>query len=360
MTLRFAIMGCGRIARRHCEILDQADYAELCGVCDVVPQRADAFASKYHAPGFYDVEQMVRQVKPDVLSILTPSGLHGEHIMQLSPLVQNLVVEKPMVLDLEQADQVIEQCERQGNRLFVVMQNRFNRPVIKLRQAFMAGRFGRLLMGTVRVRWSRDQAYFDQDSWRGSWALDGGVLGNQANHHVDLLEWMMGETDYVSAFSATQLVDVETPTSVVASLQFKSGALGVVEATTSTRPKDLEGSLSVLGEHGTVEIGGFAVNRIRHWHFDPPLPQDHEVMDRYSVNPPDVYGYGHAMYLRHVHDCLRAGTPCQRDDAGQCATGDPPFPCDFDLPGPLEGRRSLQLIKAIYEAARTGKRVKVH
>ena len=338
--LRFAIMGCGRIAVRHCEILSQADFSELVAVCDVLPERADSFADKYDVPGYYDVVQMLTTVKPDVLCILTPSGLHGQHIMQVSEHIQNIVVEKPMVLDLEEADQVIEHCEKLGNRLFVVMQNRFNRPVIKLREALEEGRFGDLLMGTVRVRWSRNQAYYDLDDWRGTWALDGGVLGNQANHHVDLLEWMMGPAESVCGYAATQLVKVEVPTTVVAAVEFASGALGVVETTTSTRPRDLEGSLSVMGSTGSVEIGGFAVNRIRRWHFDPTKPEDDAVTALYSENPPDVYGYGHAMYLRHVFNCLQNGEP--------------------RLVGPQEGRRCLEFIKAIYQAANTGARVKVH
>ena len=338
--LRFALMGCGRIAVRHSEILSQADFSELCGVCDVVPEKADSFAKKYDVPAFYDVEQMLATLSPDVLCILTPSGLHGRHIMQVADKIPNIVVEKPMVLDLGEADEVIEHCEKLGNRLFVVMQNRFNRPVIKMREAMEQGRFGDLLMGTVRVRWSRDQAYYDQADWRGTWDLDGGVLGNQANHHVDLLEWMMGPAESVSGYAATQLVDVETPTTVVAAVRFKSGALGVVETTTSTRPRDLEGSISVMGSTGSVEIGGFAVNRIRRWYFDPTAPEDEEVTSRFSENPPNVYGYGHAMYLRHVFNSLQNGEP--------------------QLVGPQEGRRCLEFIKAIYEAARTGAQVKVH
>ncbi len=261
-------------------------------------------------------------------------------MLQTAPLVKNVVVEKPMTLDLDEANQVIDRFEELGNRLFVVMQNRFNLPVVKLRQALEAGRLGELFLGTVRVRWSRDQGYYDQDDWRGTWKMDGGVLGNQANHHLDLLEWMMGEADTVSAYTSTQFVDIEVPTTVVASVAFKSGALGVVEATTSTRPKDLEGSLSVLGSTGTAEIGGFAVNRIRHWQFASALPGDEEVMAGYSENPPNVYGYGHAKYLEHVANCILHG--------------------EERLVGGVEGRRSLELIQAIYESARTGRHVKVH
>ena len=152
-------------------------------------------------------------------------------------------------------------------RLFVVKQNRFNVPVVKAREALEAGRFGKLVLGTVRVRWCRDQSYYDQDAWRGTWAQDGGVLANQASHHVDMLGWFMGPVESVHARSARALVDIEAEDTAVATLKFRNGALGIIEATGATRPKDLEGSLSVLGEGGTVEIGGFAVNEIRHWNF---------------------------------------------------------------------------------------------
>lgn len=338
--LRFAIMGCGRIAVRHCEILSNADFGELVAVCDIIPQRAQDYSKKYDVPWFEKVLDMLSEVQPDVLCILTPSGLHGAHILEVSPHIENIVVEKPMVLSVSEADQVIQQCEKQQNRLFVVMQNRFNRPVVKLRQALIEGRFGELVLGTVRVRWSRNQAYYDLADWRGTWAMDGGVITNQAAHHLDLLEWMMGPAETVSAYATTQLVNIEVPNTAVATIQFKSGALGVIETTTATRPKDLEGSLSILGHKGTVEIGGFAVNKIRHWEFDPALPEDQEVISRYSVNPPNVYGYGHAMYLSHVADCILNGQPLLVDAR--------------------EGRRRIEFIEAIYEAARTGQRVRAH
>src|SRR5687767_13141046 len=171
---------------------------------------------------------------------------------------------------------------------------------MKLRAALEAGRFGKLVMGTVRVRWCRPQSYYDQDPWRGTWALDGGVLSNQASHHVDLLEWMMGEVDSVFAKSATALVNIEAEDTAVVLLRFRSGALGVIEATTAARPKDLEGSISILGERGTVEIGGFAVNEMKIWNFTSEEPGDRDVMQKYSVNPPNVYGFGHQAYYEHV------------------------------------------------------------
>jgi UDP-N-acetyl-2-amino-2-deoxyglucuronate dehydrogenase len=224
-------------------------------------------------------------------------------------------------------------------RLFVVKQNRFNVPVVKLREALEQGRFGRLVLGTVRVRWCRTQEYYDQDPWRGTWALDGGVLSNQASHHVDLLEWMLGDVDTVFARSTTALARIEAEDTAVVVLRFRSGALGIIEATTAARPVDLEGSLSLLGEYGSVEIGGFAVNEIKVWKFSRPEPSDADVMARYSVNPPSVYGFGHQAYYQHVIDCIR-------NDKQQLVDG-------------LEGRRSLELISAIYESIETSSEVQL-
>jgi predicted dehydrogenase len=242
-----------------------------------------------------------------------------------------------MALVLDDADRMIRACDENGVRLFVVKQNRFNVPVQKLREALEAGRFGRLVLGTIRVRWCRRQDYYDQDAWRGTWAYDGGVMANQASHHVDLLEWMMGDVDSIFARSTTRLVNIEAEDTAVATVKFRNGALGVIEATTATRPKDLEGSISILGEFGAVEIGGFAVNQMRHWNFTEPEPGDAEVLDRYSVNPPNVYGFGHQAYYEHVVDCIR-------NDRSQLVDG-------------LEGRRSLELISAIYESVETGQEV---
>ena len=179
--------------------------------------------------------------------MLTASGSHAQHVVELAPYGADIVVEKPMALTLEDADKMIEVCDRHGVRLFVVKQNRFNVPVVQLRKALDAGRFGKLVLGTVRVRWCRPQSYYDQDSWRGTWAHDGGVLTNQASHHIDLLEWMMGDVESVFAKSITALVDIEAEDTAIVTIKFKNGALGIIEATTAARPKDLEGSLSVLG-----------------------------------------------------------------------------------------------------------------
>jgi len=339
--LRFALVGCGRIAKRHAELLakGQITHAELAAVCDVVRDKAERFGTRFSVPCFEDMHEMMKAIRPDVVVVLTESGRHAEHVVALAGYRCNIVVEKPMALTLDDADAMIRACDAAGVRLFVVKQNRFNLPVVKLRQALEQGRFGRLVLGTVRVRWCRTQAYYDQDPWRGTWALDGGVLSNQASHHVDLLEWMMGDVDSVFAKGTTALAKIEAEDTAAAVLRFRSGALGIIEATTAARPTDLEGSLSLLGEFGSVEIGGFAVNEIKVWKFAQADSSDEEVVSRYSVNPPDVYGFGHRAYYEHVIDCIRS-------DKQQLVDG-------------LEGRKSLELISAIYESIETGKEVQL-
>jgi UDP-N-acetyl-2-amino-2-deoxyglucuronate dehydrogenase len=338
--VKFALVGCGRIAKRHADLIGsgQIRNARLAAVCDVVPERARTFGEKFEVPFYTDMDEMMQKERDlNVVSVLTPSGLHAEHVVRLAKYRRHIVVEKPMALTLEDADAMIGQCDVAGVKLFVVKQNRYNLPVQKLREAVEEDRFGRMVMGTVRVRWCREQSYYDQDAWRGTWSMDGGVFTNQASHHIDLLEWMMGEPESVFAKATTALVDIETEDTGVAVIRFRSGALGIVEATTATRPKDLEGSVSILGEKGTVEIGGFAVNEMKIWNFIESRPEDSVVLEKYRQNPPNVYGFGHAAYLEHVVDAVSNGTPALVDG--------------------LEGRKSLELIMAIYESIETGREV---
>lgn len=337
--LKFALVGCGRIAKRHSELLGhgQIQGAALAAVCDIVPEKARRIGEEFRVPWFTDMHEMMRGVPVDVAVVLTESGNHARHVIALAPHGRHIVVEKPMALALDDADAMIRACDAAGVKLFVVKQNRFNVPVRKVREALEAGRFGKLVLGTVRVRWCRPQSYYDQDGWRGTWAMDGGVLTNQASHHVDLLEWMMGDVDSVFAMTSTALARIEAEDTAVVTVRFRSGALGVIEATTAARPKDLEGSLSLLGEGGTVEIGGFAVNQMKVWNFVEPRPGDGEVMAKYSVNPPSVYGFGHQAYYEHVVDCIQ-------NDRRHLVDG-------------LEGRKSLELINAIYESVETGREV---
>lgn len=338
--LNFALIGCGRIAKRHADLLSSGNIpnAQLITVCDIIKEKAKGLGDSFGVPYYVDMHEMVRKESGiDVLSVLTPSGLHAQHVVALSKHGKHLVVEKPMALTLRDADEMIRACDEGGIKLFIVKQNRYNLPVQKLKEAIDRKRFGKLVMGTVRVRWCRDQRYYDQDAWRGTWGMDGGVFTNQASHHIDLLEWMMGEPESVFAKSSTALVDIETEDTGVAIIRFRNGALGVIEATTACRPKDLEGSISILGERGTVEIGGFAVNEMKTWQFVDAEEGDREVLERFKQNPPNVYGFGHQAYYSNVVDCIL-------NNKQQLVDG-------------LEGRKSLEMISAIYESIETGREV---
>ncbi len=337
----FALVGCGRISQRHSDLLgnNEINGARLTAVCDKILNKAQKIANKFGIPAYEDMHEMMKSEKIDVVVILTESGRHASHVIQLAPYGAHIVVEKPMALTLKDADEMIEACNRKRIKLFVIKQNRFNLPVVQLRKALEEGRFGKLILGTVRVRWCRTQEYYDLDDWRGTWALDGGVLTNQASHHIDLLEWMMGDVETVYAKSKTALVDIEAEDTAVVVLKFSNGALGVIEATTAIRPKDLEGSISILGESGSVEIGGFAVNELKVWNFSKNLKGDDEVKDKFSVNPPNVYGFGHKAYYDHVVDCIK-------NDSIQLVDG-------------LEGRKSLELINSIYQSIESGEEVEL-
>jgi predicted dehydrogenase len=339
--LGFALIGCGRIAARHAELLAgrKVSGARLVAVCDVNPARAEEFGRRHAVAHFADAHALMQAqgAAVDAFIVATPSGSHAPVCLDLVRYGKQMVVEKPIALTLEEADGMIEACDRAGVRLFVVMQNRYNLPVMKLREAVESGKFGKLVLGTVRVRWCRTQAYYDQDEWRGTWAEDGGVFANQASHHVDLLQWMMGDVESVFARSTTRLVDIEVEDTGAALLRFANGALGIIEATTAARPKDLEGSISVLGERGTVEIGGFAVNHMGIWNFGNG--EGETALERFRENPPDVYGFGHMRYLQDVVACLREGRPGAVDGR--------------------EARRSLELIVAIYESIEAGMEVRL-
>ncbi len=339
IMLNFALVGCGRIAKRHSELLglNQINGARLVAACDLVEEKAKKICEHFAVPFYTDMHQMMQSEKIDVVVVLTESGNHAKNVVDLAKYGKHIVVEKPMALTLDDADAMIQACDKTGAKLFVVKQNRFNVPVVKLREALEQGRFGKLVLGTVRVRWCRPQSYYDQASWRGTWAMDGGVLTNQASHHVDMLEWMMGDVESVFARSTTALARIEAEDTAVVTLKFRNGALGVIEATTATRPKDLEGSISILGEGGTVEIAGFAVNKMKTWNFVEAIPDDEDVMEKYSVNPPNVYGFGHQAYYEYVVDCIS-------NNGAHLVDG-------------LVGRRSLELINAIYESIETGKEV---
>lgn len=337
--LKFALLGCGRISKRHSELLglNQINNATLIAVCDLIKEKAENISKRMKVPFYQDMHEMMRKEDIDVIVILTESGNHANHVIELANYGKHIIVEKPMALSLEDADRMISACEKNKVKLFVIKQNRFNLPVRKLREAIEQGRFGKIVMGTVRVRWCRKQEYYDQDEWRGTWALDGGVLANQASHHIDLLEWMLGAPVSVYAIAKKALVDIEAEDTAIVVLKFANDAYGIVEATTGIRPKDLEGSISILGSGGSVVIEGFAVNKMKTWDFVLPEENDEEVINKFSENPPNVYGFGHKAYYDHVVDCIL-------NNKKQLVDG-------------IEGRKSLELINAIYESIETGKEV---
>jgi len=334
--IRFGLVGCGAIAKKHAVSLSRIEEAELVAACDLDMKAAERVAGEYGCRAFSDPKRMIDEAGVEVVGILTPSGLHSSVVLDLADAGVHFVVEKPMALRLDQADRMIRTCAEHDVKIFVVQQNRFNPPIQALKEALAQGRFERLVMGTVRVRWCRTQEYYDARSWRGTWALDGGVVTNQASHHIDMLEWLMGQVESVMAMTETRLVDIEAEDTAVALLRFTSGALGIIEATTGTRPQDLEGSLSILGERGAVEVGGFFMNKLKTWQFTEPQPGDEKIFETHGQNP-DIFAWNHTEYLKDVVQAIKNGSK--------------------GLVEGLEGRRSLELITAIYESAETGREV---
>ncbi len=335
-AIRFALIGCSNITKKHAVSLGRIEHAKLAAVCDINEERAMAFGNEYDVPYYRDYHEMFDKEEIDVVTVLTPSGDHAKRVLDLVQYKKHIVVEKPMALRLDDADAIIRACDEAGIKLFVVKQNRYNRPIQALRRAIDAGRFGKLVLGTVRVRWCRPQEYYDAASWRGTWAYDGGVLTNQASHHIDMLEWMMGGVESVTAMTTTRLANIEVEDTGVAVLRFQSGALGIIEATTATRPKDLEGSISILGEKGSAVVSGFSMNKLTTWEFS-----EAEELDKNMPGPdwdnPDEFAWNHTAYLRDVVECIRNNKKALVDG--------------------LEGRKSLELINAIYESSETGKEV---
>lgn len=341
-TISFALLGCGSIAQKYGSVItQQLQNAQLAAVCDLSAERAQSLGEQYEVPWFTSAPEMMEQMgdRIDVVSILTPSGYHCQNVLEIAPYGKHLCVEKPMALTLEDADAMIAACDRANVHLFVVHQNRFNLPVQKLRQALEQGRFGKLVLGNVHLRWSRSQSYYDKANWRGTFALDGGVFANQAYHFIDLLQWLMGDVDAVMASGTTRRATIEAEDTGVVLLQFRNGALGTVEATTATIPDSQECSMRILGAEGTVEIAGFSVNEMRLWKFEQSQSEDEEVIKNGYRNPTDNKAFGHFCYLNSVVQTLIEGKPAVVDGR--------------------EGRRSLEVIAAIYESIATGQPVKL-
>jgi shikimate dehydrogenase len=336
--IRFGLVGCGRVSTRHVDALvRRVPGARLAGVCDIVPERAERYAASLGIPAFTSAAEMYRAVDLDVVDIATPSGDHYARAMEAFAHDKHVVVEKPVALRPEHATEMIAEARRRGRHLWVSHQNRYNRALSRARREVASGRLGRPVLGTVRVRWCRDQSYYDSDNWHGTWLMDGGVTSQQAIHHLDALLWCMGDVEQVDATCATRLVRMECEDLCVATLRFRSGALGIIEATTATRPSDIEASLSVLGEGGVVVLGGLAMNRIEHWDFAETRDYDATVKTDYFEFVPNAYGFGHDTLYARVVTSIRDGGP-------------------VEIPGE-EGLRSIQLLHAIYASHERSARV---
>jgi len=339
MKFRFGIIGCGRIAPRHVAAIKSLEGCEVVAGCDNVPEILDQFCEEHGVTKKYtDYHDLLKDKNVDVVVICTPSGLHAQMTIDAAKAKKHVVTEKPMAMELKDADAMIKACEDNKVRLFVVKQNRYNPPVVKLFNALKKGRFGKLLYLNTNVLWCRPQSYYDMAEWRGSAEQDGGILLNQASHHVDLLRWIGGEVKSVYAKLDTIDHDIEVPDIALIIMKFKNGAYGTITATNCTYPKNMEGSVTVLGTKGCAKVGGFAVNKIDHWDFQDYENDDEMIMDS-STLPPDVYGFGHKEVYKNVVGSLRTGKNAFVDG--------------------FEGRTSLELIEAIYESAKSSKEVEI-
>lgn len=329
----FGVIGCGRVAPRHAQSVQELPAARLVAVADVVKSRAERFGREYSAQFFTDYRYLLDCKEINVVNICTPSGLHAKIGIEAAQAGKHIIVEKPIALSLEDADRLIEAARTSNVKLCVVLQNRYNPPMRDLHHAVTAGALGRILLGNATVRWYRPQEYYE-DGWHGTWAMDGGALMNQSIHHIDALQWLMGEVDNVFAYTATLAHTMEAEDTGVAVLHFTSGALGSIEGSTITFPENLEGSVAVFGERGSAKIGGTALNRKVLWKIEGQIEHERELLTRDQVDPPSVYGTSHKAVLA---DMLRA----IREDHQPETNG-------------AEARTSLALVIAIYESARTG------
>jgi len=334
--IRFGLIGCGRVAPRHAQSFAQLHDTHLAAVADINVGRAERFAQEYGATAYTDYRAILDRTDIDAVSICVPSGLHARVALDALDAGKHVLVEKPIALSLEEADRMIERARACHCTLGVVLQNRYNHPMLRLRATIDHGGLGQLLLGAACVRWYRPQSYYE-DGWHGTWSMDGGAIMNQSIHHVDALQWFMGDVQSVSAYSATLAHEMEAEDVGVAILRFASGALATVEGSTVTWPENLEGSVAIFGERGSAKIGGTALNRIVLWKVDGELEQESEILTSQVVDPPSVYGYSHREVIHDfasaLHDGREVGTPGS------------------------EARRSLEVVLAIYASARTGREV---
>lgn len=335
--IKFGVVGCGRIADKHFDALAKhAQDADIAAVCDTNPAALQRAAAAMGAPGFGSLDELLAANVCDVIVLCTPSGLHPQQTIQGAKHGVHVVTEKPMATRWHDGLRMVKACDAAGVHLFVVKQNRRNTTLQLVKHAVERKRFGRIYMVVINVFWSRPQEYFNSAKWRGTWEFDGGALMNQASHYVDLLDWLVGPVESVQAYVGTLARDIQVEDTATVGVRWRSGALGSVNVTMLTFPRNLEGSITILGERGSVRVGGVAVNRIDHWEFADQDPDDARVQS-HSYEVSSVYGYGHPLYYQNVISTLRGST--EPDTDGR------------------EGLRSLEVLVASYLSARDGRRV---
>lgn len=335
--VRFALVGCGRISANHFDaVAKHAERCELTDVCDTDPAALLAAVTRTGARGHRSLAEMLAASAADCVILTTPSGLHSTQAAEVARAGIDVMTEKPMATRWSDGLEMVRACDAAGVRLFVVKQNRRNRTLQLLKQAIAQNRFGRIYMLNVNVFWTRPQSYYDSAAWRGTWEFDGGAFMNQASHYVDLLDWIGGPVESVMAYTGTLARNIEVEDTGVAAIKWRNGAMGSINVTMLTYPKNLEGSITILGEKGSVRIGGVAVNEIKHWEFDQPDPMDAQIGDA-SYLTTSVYGFGHPLYYDNVISTLRGEAVPETDGR--------------------EGLKSLELLIAMYMSARDGKRV---
>ncbi|OBV40313.1 Gfo/Idh/MocA family protein [Janthinobacterium psychrotolerans] len=335
--IRIALVGCGRIANNHLDAMEKhaADF-EIVDVCDIDAQALERAVARTGASGHIHLSDMLTKTTADVVVLTTPSGLHANQAIEVARTGRHVVTEKPMATRWQDGLRMVRACDEANVRLFVVKQNRRNATLQLLKRAAEQGRFGRIYNVAINVFWTRPQEYYDSAKWRGTWEFDGGAFMNQASHYIDLFDWIVGPVESVMAYTATLGRDIEVEDSGVAALRWRSGAMGTLNVTMLTYPKNMEGSITILGEKGTVRIGGVAVNEIQKWEFSEPHEDDKCVKD-VSYETTSVYGFGHPLYYQNVIQTLRGTASAETDGR--------------------EGLKSLELLIAMYMSSRDGKRI---
>lgn len=334
--IRVAIIGCGRIAKNHFGSIEaHSKDLELIAVCDTDASVLEEHTAKYKVPGYLRLEDLLKNEKPDLISLCTPSGLHPDQAVLAASHGIHVISEKPMATRWQDGVRMVKACDNAGVRLFVVKQNRRNSTLQLLKRAVEEKRFGKIHMVHLNVFWTRPQSYYDQGKWRGTWEFDGGAFMNQASHYVDLLEWLIGPVDKVQAMMSTTR-DIEAEDTGVLNVRWRNGALGSMSVTMLTYPQNLEGSITILGEKGTARIGGVAVNDIQLWQFQEPRDYDEQIRSA-NYETTSVYGFGHPLYYKNVVDVMRGIAEPETDGR--------------------EGLKSLELLIAAYLSARDGSTV---